>query len=68
MRPEFYEKSLFLKNIQDEGYNGGNKSLENDKIYSYNKKVIWQNWCFGQLHHSKIEKQTGLFQFSLVFF
>ena len=28
----------------------------NNKIYSYIKKAIWQNWCFGQFYHSKIEK------------
>ena len=29
--------------------------------------AIWQNWCFGQFCHSKIEKQTrSLSQFSLV--
>ena len=29
--------------------------------------AIWQNWCFGQFYHSKIEKQTrSLSQFSLV--
>ena len=22
------------------------------------KKAIWQNWCFGQFHCSKIEKET----------
>ena len=29
--------------------------------------AIWQNWCFGQFDHSKIEKETlSLSQFSLV--
>ena len=34
----------------------------NDEIYSYLYKIkdiwhlaIWQNWCFGQFYHSKIE-------------
>ena len=28
-------------------------------------QAIWQNWCFGQSYHSKIEKQSfSLFQFS----
>ena len=38
------------------------------QILTYSKRAkIWQNWCFGQLYHSKNAKKTlSLSQFSLV--